>query len=247
MIENSPAIENSSPEETVATNRGLDEVSSPHNGAGPSAPVDGAVQRVEERINRLEDGLASLQDTLAVVQVSLGTVQDSLSRMANTDKLEERIAERVAQQQRSESKSSGKIQEKAAKIADAGKRLIPAAAAGLLRASAAAAVQGGSAAEPTSVSSAPRVIWEAYTELLWMIRMFFDRQYRLSWMAWVIPICAVSLMFSSWLLLDGWLFVGTLLDKLIDLILAFFVYKVLIRETKIYRESLSQESATAKK
>jgi hypothetical protein len=95
---------------------------------------------------------------------------------------------------------------------------------------------------PTSVSGArrPWLLVDAVQELRLMVAMFADRRYRVSWVAWVVPIAILFLMIGSTYVIGGIPFIGSILDKLVDLLLAFMVYKVLTREAARYRESLIQ-------
>jgi hypothetical protein len=67
-----------------------------------------------------------------------------------------------------------------------------------------------------------------------------DPRHRLSWTAYVVPFTVVSLIATSWIWIPGTAllpgFVGTLVMKTVDLILAFVLYKFLSREARWYRD-----------
>jgi hypothetical protein len=72
--------------------------------------------------------------------------------------------------------------------------------------------------------------------------MVVDPRYHMSWAAKVVPVILLALIGTSWLWLPGIGFIGgissnlaILVVKVVDLLLAFFVFKVLGRETRRYR------------
>lgn len=186
-----------------------------------------ALKAVEERIKRLEDALAALQDTR---------------------QLEEKIVDRLTK--RTEPKPAESVRKKAGKLADAGRRLLPAAVSGLLLSSVSAEEKADAGAPEATSSPIPLprswLLVEAYHEFLAMVRMFFDPRYRVSWHAWVIPTSALGLMAFSWFFIGYIPFLGTVLDKVIDLILAFVIYKVLIHEANQYRETIASLPPSSK-
>jgi hypothetical protein len=92
-----------------------------------------------------------------------------------------------------------------------------------------------------SVNRPPWLLFEIYQDFKAMVRMFFDVHYHVAWSTRLIAIVLLLLFLTSewWFplayipLLGGWL------DKMLDLLLAFLAYKVLSREARRYRDSLS--------
>ena len=73
-----------------------------------------------------------------------------------------------------------------------------------------------------------------------MYWMFFDPRYHLSWAARLAPLGFVALIFTSYYWTPGTslpFFVGTVVEKLCDLILAYFLFKLLSYESRRYRET----------
>jgi hypothetical protein len=190
-----------------------------------ASPRDGhAPESLEQRVHRLEDAVAALQDTQL---------------------MEERITERVV----------GRLHRPDGPahtgIVDAERRTpTPAVNA------------GATLPEPAADSSAaplrrPWLIVEVFREIRIMIGMFFDSRYRVSWSA------VFALMLLAYILVSQWLwtlvggvpvigvlttamnlgFVGQILDKAVDLILALFAYKTLSREMARYRAALAGPAA----
>src|SRR5262245_8878754 len=75
--------------------------------------------------------------------------------------------------------------------------------------------------------------------LLW--RMLFDPRHRLAWTTHVVVwVCLAAILLSAiWFPLAWIPFVGSYLDKVLDLLLAYFIYMALSRETRRYRETLA--------
>jgi hypothetical protein len=70
-------------------------------------------------------------------------------------------------------------------------------------------------------------------------RMFVDPRYRLSWFGRVVPLLLVAAIATShwWVLGTSIPLFGTLLDKAVDLVLAFVLFKVLAHEARRYRQT----------
>jgi hypothetical protein len=92
------------------------------------------------------------------------------------------------------------------------------------------------------VPSAGQHLWllrEAVAEARAIWRMYFDPRYRLSWLGRIVPaVLACAILLSGfWNPLAHLPVVGGLLDKLVDLVLAFVLFKVLSHEARRYRET----------
>lgn len=178
-----------------------------HDAHGVPAAL--ALQQVEERLRRLEDAVAALQDrpARAAARPDAGLVLSHADPAAPAG-----------------SGTSDLLRETS-------RRLLP-LAVGFLH---------GPSSDPTGNATAtgrrPWLLVEAVDELRLIFRMFTDRRYRVSWVAWVVPLAVVFLMVTSSMLIGGIPFVGSSLAKVVDLILAFFAYKALTREAHRYREA----------
>lgn len=176
--------------------------------ADAGKPPDALPPTIEDRVRQLEDRVAVLQDTR---------------------KLEDRVTERVARRMERK-QSSTAIKAPVATIAEPTKP--PLAAAAPPELPPVIVVEGKAAHQPW-------LIVDIFTEFRAMVRMFLDTRYRVFYMTWqtkVYPPVLLGLMVLSWLMISGIPFVGTALDKIVELILAFFLYKVLSREACRYRE-----------
>lgn len=85
----------------------------------------------------------------------------------------------------------------------------------------------------------PWLLYDAYAEARVMILMYVDPRHRLTWTTRFLPLVLVALILTSWYWLPGSSVpvMGTLMDKVLDLILAFLLFKVLSREARRYREA----------
>jgi hypothetical protein len=198
--------------------------------ADAAPPRDEVIASLEQRVRRLEEALATVQDTR---------------------QLEERVVERLT-------KAAPPAQPVAAPMAapapppapdsanlllDAGRRLLP-AAVGVIQAEARVAdahVRAGAGSQPT------RPAWflvDAYAEVRAVLHMYLDPRYRMTWTGRVVPwVLLGAIVFSSiWFpglsaLGSVSPFLGILAMKPVDLILAFFFFRILSREARRYRET----------
>ena len=83
------------------------------------------------------------------------------------------------------------------------------------------------------------LLFDALAELRAMYWMFFDPRYHLSWTARLAPLVFVVLIMTSYYWTPGTIlpYIGTIIEKLCDLILAYFLYKLLAHESRRYRET----------
>lgn len=168
-------------------------------------PVRNGLEAVEQRVHRLEDAVAALQDTRQL-----------------EDRLTERVTERIRHQ-------APVAQEPAGMIVEAHRPMLPRALEWVR-----------SQATPVAGAAAPsRQSWlvvDAVMEARAVLHMFFDPRYRLGW-----GVRGLTLGLLALILLTGWIpgtglpLVGFVLNKVLDLILAFFLYKILSRESRRYR------------
>jgi hypothetical protein len=97
-----------------------------------------------------------------------------------------------------------------------------------------------SPAPPAPTPPARRwLLSELLAEARAIFRMFVDPRYRLSWFGRVVPLVLAVAIVTSWWWVPGTsiLIFGTILDKAVDLLLAFVLFKVLAHEARRYRES----------
>jgi hypothetical protein len=168
-----------------------------------------SVRALEERVRRLEDAVATVQDTRH---------------------LEERVAEKVAERLGSAANSG---QESAGFLVDAGRRMLPATVEMLGSQLMAVELKPRASAGNSHPSW---LLFDAWAEAQTILRMFLDRRYRLSWAARFVLPAALGCMLISWLFFSSIWIIGPIVDKVMDLALAFVAYKVLSREAQRYRE-----------
>jgi hypothetical protein len=102
-----------------------------------------------------------------------------------------------------------------------------------------AAPAAATAASPPHGGRRPWLLFEMLAEARAILRMFFDPRYRLSWFGRVAPLVLAAAIVTSWwwVPLTSIPIFGTLLDKTVDLVLAFVLFKVLGHESRRYRET----------
>jgi hypothetical protein len=170
------------------------------------------VEALEHRVLRLEDAVAQLQDTQPI---------------------EERVAERVAD--RIGRNRTHPVRDTTGIIIEAGRHLLPATLA--------------SVQDPSSTSEPPSakpsinwtgLLWELLVELRAIFFMFVDPRYRLGWPTRILSILLVVAIATSrfWppmsMLPD---MIAAILDKIVDLALSYVLWKVLIHESRRYRQT----------
>jgi hypothetical protein len=81
--------------------------------------------------------------------------------------------------------------------------------------------------------------FDAYAEVRAVLRMFVDPRYPMSWASRLAPLALALLLLTSgyWAPGAGIPYVGTMIDKLWDLPLAFLLFKLLSHEARRYRET----------
>jgi hypothetical protein len=185
-----------------------DDALATHNEASPSQP-GWPPETLEQRVHRLEDAVASLQDTRP---------------------LEDRITERVTERLQGRPPAPRPVSDISDKVMEP--RQIPPPP---VSPPPAPTTTPASLIRPV-LTRQPWLLLDTITELRAMVRMFFDVHYHVGWSTRLtVLILLPVLLLSHWWLPPAWLpVVGWLFDKLVDLLLAFIIYKALSREAQRY-------------
>jgi hypothetical protein len=186
----------------------------PSENAPAAEAPDPAAESLEQRVQRLEDAVAALQDTRP---------------------LEERVVERVSQRLGiTPPKPEPEPEPRTDYMASAARRTPPPGDG--LPAPDVAALPSRPA--PPALLRHPWLLFDLLGELRAMVRMFFDVRYHVAWSTRVTVLVLLPLIFTS-----GWWcpfayipILGPLVEKVVDLVLAFFTYKALSREARRYRD-----------
>jgi hypothetical protein len=189
------------------------------NGNLDVAGADPRVAALEERVHRLEDVVAGLQDTR---------------------EMEERVTERVAARV-APARGNG-LRDSAGLIIDAGRHLLPAAVEALRTGAADADPPPQGPPQPAAPPLRESwLLFDVYAEARATLRMFIDPRYRIGWRGRLLPLLLLGAIVTSWIWLPGTAilpgFVSALLVKVVDLALAFVLFKILHREVCRYRET----------
>ncbi len=99
---------------------------------------------------------------------------------------------------------------------------------------------------PPELMRHPWLLFDTIAELRAMFRMFFDVRYHVAWSTRLIVLILLPLIFvSGWLVPLAYVpLLGPILDKIVDLVLAFFAYKALSREARRYLQVKSGRPQT---
>jgi hypothetical protein len=198
--------------------QGTEALGTAPNGNLLPAEAAKAVGDLQRRVTRLEDALASVQDT---------------------GLLEERVCERVARRLERGAREA----ESRHLLVGAGQHLLPTALHLMRDAS-------GSTAEPLpgEQQGRPWFLYDLYAEGRAIVRMYLDRRYRLPWLPRVVPLILLAAILTSSVWFPGTSIsvVGTIIDKAVDLLLAFCAFKILSREARRYRAALGEIPADSR-
>jgi hypothetical protein len=191
---------------------------------GESASLPPSLEKpedLEQRVHRLEDAVAALQDTRGV---------------------EDRVVERVSR--RLNRKATQAAADATGGLANATRQLLP-AAVDAIRNQADHAEAHAQASASAAPPHPPWILTEAYADARAMVRMYFDPRYRASWMARAIPLILLAAIVTSWIWLPGTMIIYsplmTIIDKIVDLVLAFLAFKILSREVHRYRQTIADK------
>ncbi len=194
-------------------------------GAGPHS------ESLEQRVQRLEDAVAGLQDT---------------------QPLEDRVVERVSERLGLRVPPKPAPASEPEPMPSAARRTAPPIEqSGAPPAEERVQVRNEVPVPPPPVSAPPAVpsfftppiltghpwlFLDLWRELRAMVRMFFDVTYHVAWSTRLTVLVLVPLILTSgwWFPLAYFPVLGTLFDKTLDLVLAFFAYKALSREARRY-------------
>ena len=185
---------------------------------GRAEPRPEGVASLEQRVRRLEDAVATMQDTR---------------------QLEERVVERLSRSAPIAAAVAPPPPNSAGMLIDVGRRMLPAAVDVIQNEAATADAHARHGARTTRP---PWLFVEMYAEARAMLHMYTDPRYRMTWAARLIPLVLLAAILTSWLwvpfisLLDKVLDpLAVIIIKVIDLVLAYFLYKILTREAARYR------------
>jgi len=189
-------------------------------GATGTREVIAPCDSLEHRVQRLEDAVAALQDTSRVEEHVLERVQGLLQ--ARPDQAPAVSGRAATAQQMYD----------AARFTVAPPNAPPRAAP---------ALADPLAAPPARLLHAPWLLFDLFAEMRAMVLMFFDIHYHTAWTTRLIALVVVPLILLSHLWFPfAWVpIIGPVVDKLVDLALAFFLYKALGREAQRYLETRS--------
>jgi hypothetical protein len=197
-----------------------------HNASAPAMPAPSAtIAPLEERLRRLEESLAQIADPKQIE-----------SRIA------QRVSERLAGErpipvaQIAPALSQGlNVTLPAGLMLDMGKRILT-STAGANRPA------GQTEHAESALSSGVRrtiLFFDMLTEARAIWCMFTDPRYRMSWAGRLVPLALALFLLTSAFLVPGAQIpiFGTIIDKLIDLVPAFILFKLLSYEARRYRET----------
>jgi hypothetical protein len=171
-------------------------------------------QGLEQRLQRLEDTLAQLQDS---------------------QQLEDRIVDRLSRRLQP---APGSVE-----FVAAGTRFPGAAPQHVLVPGPPISSPGHPQSDPNSSSEWARPHWmfDMIAEARAAVRMYVDPRYNISWLARLMPLALLLAFFTSQIWIPGihfmpdWL--AIVVSKIVDLLLAYLLFRIVSREARRYRET----------
>lgn len=92
---------------------------------------------------------------------------------------------------------------------------------------------------PSTRGSLLWLLWDTWAEARAIVRMFVDPRYQLPWSARVLPLVVLAAILTSYYWLPGSsiTLLGNIFNKVVDLLLAFLLFKWLGHEARRYRQT----------
>jgi hypothetical protein len=152
------------------------------------------------------------------VEQRLRRLETAVAALQDTQLMEERVAERIAQKTKRSPLNA--LRDTATVIVDASKALVPT----------------GSASSTSNAPPTDKTGWlliDLWSEVRTFGKMLFDHRYPFSYAGRFGPVIIACAYVFSWMFLGG--IVGSILERLIDIVLAFVLYKIMSREVQRYR------------
>lgn len=187
----------------------LTEPTATANGGEPNGAAPKAAELLEQRVFRLEQAVAALQEAAPV-----------------EDRIVEKVTERL--------NGSAAPQESSNLVMEAGRRLLPTALG----------IVGGQTHADPEPPKAPKqahkswLLHEAYLEARTMLEMYTNSRYRqqMTWTSRVMPLVLLVAIFTTSFWLPVPAIVSGPVGTLVDLVLAFILFKILNREAQRYKK-----------
>jgi hypothetical protein len=167
---------------------------------------------------------SALESVVPALEQRVRRLEDAIARLQSGSTREAKPAEQI-RRERSEPALPTAL------LLDVGKRL--------LQPSEPKPVPPTAAAAPEGPANRRWLLAELVAEARAILRMFVDPRYRLSWFGRMVPLVLIAAIATShwWVLGTSIPLFGTFLEKAVDLVLAFVLFKVLSHEARRYRET----------
>jgi hypothetical protein len=203
--------------------------------AASGEPLVASSVSLEQRVRRLEDAVAQLQDTRLLEEHVLERLSARLPRATIPEPTPAVPVPPPAPEAAPDPSSL---------ILNAGRHLLP-VAADVLRSDPSASPGAVPRAVASGLLKRSWLLQDMYTELRSMVYMFIDPRYTLTWTGRVVPLALLIAIVTSFIWFPGISTLYTLVSpalgltamKIVDLVMAYFLVKVLSREAARYRET----------
>lgn len=154
------------------------------------------------------------------VEQRLRRLESAVAALQDTNLMEDRVVDRLAQKSKRTPLTA--LRDTASVIVDAGKALVPVGAS-----------SSASNPKPPPNDMPGWLLVDLWTEIRTFGRMIFDHRYPFSYAGRFGPVIIACAYVFSWLFLGG--VIGSFIERIIDIALAFSLYKIMSREVQRYR------------
>jgi hypothetical protein len=151
------------------------------------------------------------------VEQRLRRLESAVAALQDTHLMEQRVADRVLQ--KSKRSPLAALRDTATVVVDASKALVPTASS--------------SSQSPPAPEKAGWLLVDLWCEVRTFGKMIFDHRYPFSYAGRFGPVIITCAYVFCWLFMGG--VIGSLLERIIDVVLAFVLYKIMSREVQRYR------------
>jgi hypothetical protein len=179
--------------------------------------------------------LMALPDVLSPLEQRVRRLEDAMAQLQEQHGIQTRFAVRPADRPPAPMPAAAVPPASTAALFDVGKRLLGAASEAVAQPPA----QPAAAPSPSVPSGPFWLFWDTLAEGRAIVRMFVDPRYHLRWSARALPLIVLAAILTSYYWVPGTTIplLGSWINKAVDLILAFVLFKWLGHEARRYRQT----------
>jgi hypothetical protein len=149
-------------------------------------------------------------------------LEEAVAALQDTHLMEDRVADRVVQRlKRLAGRENGSV------VVESSTAIVPTAEA--------TKSQSQSSFAPPDPDRPTWLLFDLWAEVRTFGKMLFDHRYPFSYSGRFGPICIAFVYVFCWFFVSGMPIIGGVVERIIDIILAVLLYKIMSREVRRYR------------